>query len=464
MSLEDTLYPLLRLYESAPQPLKSLAGHVYRSLPSFVRYGRHYGRFCKETHESLLWDSRAIRDYQIEAIRDSLAAASQSPFYAEQFAKRGLNPMKFESLEQLADYPLISRDDVLHQRERMVNPQFKPYQRLYITTGGSSGVPMGLYLQRGISRSKEQAHLESIWQRAGYVPGSPTAVIRGHAIHGRHPWFYDPTRNWLVLSSACLNEKNCRAYLDEINRFKPHFINAYPSSALILARHMAESGVTLDCEIKAMLCGSEHLSPMDRSWLEQVFRTKVFRWYGHSERVLLAGEYGGTNRYHFSPTYGYVELGEITADGYREIIGTSFHNHVMPFIRYRTSDYVIAASVATDDETPWPSAAEVVGRESEFIVAADGRRVPMTVVNRHDDSFAGLLALQFHQHVQGELELHYVPSAGFSSTMLGKIEAAILASIGLGFQLRFKAVEEVKPGERGKRRWLVSSLSQKIRN
>jgi len=61
----------------------------------------------------------------------------------------------------------------------MVNPVFDPSLRLYITTGGSSGVPVGFYLQKGVSRPKEQSYLEAQWARRGYRAGDRVAVIRG---------------------------------------------------------------------------------------------------------------------------------------------------------------------------------------------------------------------------------------------------------------------------------------------
>lgn len=460
MSLEDSLYPLLKLYEASPQPVKTLAGIACRVIPASLRYGKAYVRFQAEAKQVESWDAATIRNYQVEALRESLKAAAKTPFYSSKFAERGLDPAKFESLEQLADYPTLTREEVIQYRDSMVNPTLSASQRLYMTTGGSSGMPMGFHLQKNVSRAKEQAHLESMWRRVGYAPGAPMAVIRGHAVQGKSPWYYDPTRNWLIMSSSRLDARNCAAYIQEINRFRPQFIHAYPSSALLLAQHTTTNGMKLEVNIKAMLCGSEHLSDADRSWLEAVFQTKVFRWYGHSERVLLAGEKDCTGRYHFCPAYGYVEFGESNADGYREVIGTSFHNHVMPFIRYRTADFAREPLTSTDDPSSWPSVAEIAGRESEFLFASDGRRVPVTVVNRHDDSFIGLNALQFHQHELGKLEVHYVPSPRFSASMLQMIESCILLHIGQGFQLQFKAVGEVKNASLGKRRWLISTLKQ----
>ena len=157
MCIRDSLYPLLKLYEAAPQPVKSLAGRAYRALPSSLRYGPAYTRFQSEAREVETWDAETTRRYQIAALRESLMAAAKAPFYAKQFAACGVDPAKFESLEQLADYPMLTKQDMILHREQMVNPEFDAKQRLYITTSGSSGVPVGFYLHKGVSRPKELA-------------------------------------------------------------------------------------------------------------------------------------------------------------------------------------------------------------------------------------------------------------------------------------------------------------------
>jgi phenylacetate-CoA ligase len=67
----------------------------------------------------------------------------------------------------------------------MASGAVKRSKRLYITTGGSTGVPVGFYLQKGVSRPKEQAFLEGMWKRAGYFKGARVAVIRGHVTSER---------------------------------------------------------------------------------------------------------------------------------------------------------------------------------------------------------------------------------------------------------------------------------------
>jgi phenylacetate-CoA ligase len=460
MSLEDTLYPLLKLYEAAPQPVKSLAGRAYRAIPASLRYGSAYTRFQNEAREVELWDAEAIRRYQVKALRESLIAASKAPFYAERFAACGVDPAKFESLEQLADYPLLTKQDLLLHREQMVNPEFDAKQRLYITTGGSSGVPVGFYLHKGVSRPKEQAYLEAQWSRRGYRVGDRVAVIRGAVTSSKAQGdisYFDATRNWLILSSYHLTPERLPEYVTALNQFRPQHLHAYPSAALMLARGLEHAGLKLDFQLTSLLCGSEKLTAESQRHLEQFFGARVCHWYGHSERVVLAAQGRTSNHLHFWPTYGFVEFGEANADGNREIIGTSFHNHVMPLIRYRTGDYCKPAVEGC--EFDWPAVEAVVGRDYEFLVSATGRCISLTAINMHDSIFDGLLAVQFFQERRGEVECRYQTGSQWQSSRQEAMRTGLLKKLGDDFTLTLREVQEVDKTSAGKYKWLVSTNS-----
>ncbi len=461
MSLEDTLYPLLKLYEAAPQPLKSLAGRAYRAVPSSLRYGSSYARFCAEARQVESWDAAAIQRYQINALRESLIAASKAPWYKERFAAAGFKAECFEDFEQLAGCPLLSKQDLIQHRERMVNPEIDARRRLYITTGGSSGVPVGFYLQKDVSRSKEQAYLEAQWSRRGYRPGDRVAVIRGGVTSSKARGgisYYDATRDWLILSSYHLTLERLPEYLAALNRFRPRHLHAYPSAALMLARGLEQTGLKLELDLTSILCGSEKLAPDSQQYLQRAFGAPVYHWYGHSERVVLAGQGRTSNHLYFWPTYGYVEFGEPNEDGCREVIATSFHNHVMPLIRYRTGDYVKLPDHC-DNELPMTEVEKVVGRDYEFLVSSAGRRISLTAINMHDRIFDGLLAVQFFQGKEGEVEFRYQPGPQWNKAQEEPMRAGLLRKLGDDFVIRMNEVKELEKTSAGKHRWLVSSLA-----
>ncbi|HVY71402.1 MAG TPA: hypothetical protein VHH73_15825 [Verrucomicrobiae bacterium] len=465
MSLEDTLYPLLSVYERMPRGLKHALGAAYRRLPAGWRFGARYGEFRQLTEEVESWSVEQIREYQFKQLRASLARAENDcPFYQRRFAQAQFQTYKLKSIEELSQCPMLTKQDVVENLPDMVSTALPKKQRLYITTGGSTGVPVGFYLQRGVSRPKEQAFLEAQWKRGGYFDGARLVVIRGHVTSDRAGGpiaSYDATRDWLMLSSYHLTAERLPEYVEAMEQFKPDLLHIYPSAALQIAEFLERAGQVWRLPLRGILCGSERLALPQKRLLERVFKCRVYRWYGHSERVVLAAEGRHSDLFYFWPVYGLVEFGPPDEEGLREVIGTSFHNHVMPLIRYRTGDYVRLADPKRDGdlEFPWPAAVEIAGREQEFLVSATGRRISLTAFNMHDAIFDNLYAVQFHQEEPGVAEFRYVPGPGFQRSRLETIEAGIRRKLGDDFRVTLREVRETEKTARGKHRWLVSKIA-----
>lgn len=465
MSLEDRLYPLLSVYERLPRGVKRGLGTAWRLLPSRWRLGKSYQDFRALAEGVESWNYAQIQEYQLKQLRKVLThAESNCPFYQKRFAQAGFRAGTFHDVERLSELPPLTKQELLEHREEMVATDLPQTARLYITTGGSTGVPVGFYLHKGVSRPKEQAFLEAQWKRAGYFDGARLAVIRGHVTsdqaQGRIT-SYDATRDWLMLSSYHLTAERLPEYLAALEKFRPDLLHAYPSAALQLAEFLEGAGQSWRWPLQGLLCGSERLTLPQKRLLERVFKCRVYRWYGHSERVVLAGEGRQSELFYFWPAYGFLELGPPDSDGLREVIGTSFHNLVMPLIRYRTGDYVRLANPAHDGplEFPWPAVSEVAGREQEFLVSRSGRRISLTAFNMHDAIFNDLYAVQFYQETPGCAEFRYVAGPGFHRSRLPQIEQGIRRKLGDDFELVIREVRETEKSSRGKHKWLVSKLT-----
>jgi phenylacetate-CoA ligase len=485
MSLEDRLYPLLNLYGGLPEGVQRSAGWVYRHLPQSWRWGKHYPEFKRLAIDGEKWSAEQIREYQLKELRRTLHhAASYCKYYQWTFTQAGFRPESVHTFEELKHCPFLEKKDLLERLPDLIATDVLPKQRLYITTGGSTGVPVGFYLQKGISRPKEQAFWETIWRHAGYFDGARLAVIRGQVVSSTAEGkiaSYDATRDWLILSSYHLTEQRLPEYLDAIEHFKPDLLHAYPSAALQLAEYLEASGQSWRTPLRGLLCGSERLTLPQKHLLERVFNCRVYRWYGHSERIILAGEGAESELFYFVPQYGFAEFGPPDEEGLREVIGTSFHNMAMPLIRYRTGDYVRLVDesivrgpwspipeyrrqpethIGESLEFPWPAASDVAGREQEFLVSGAGRRISLTAFNMHDAVFDDLYAVQFVQDEPGRAVLRYIPGPSFHTSRLSAIEASIRRKLGDDFQIELQAVKEVEKTSRGKHRWLVSSLTR----
>jgi phenylacetate-CoA ligase len=491
MSLEDRLYPLLGFYERLPQGLRRAMGLAYRQLPQAWRWGKHYPEFKDLALQGENWAPERIQEYQLKELRRTLIhAVNYCPFYQRTFGQARFYPDRVRTFADLEECPFTEKRDLLEHLPEMASTAVPAKQRLYISTGGSTGIPVGFYLQKGISRPKEQAFWETIWRRGGYFDGARLVIIRGHVVNSKSTGkiaFYDATRDWLMLSSYHLTEDRLPEYLEEIEKFRPDVLHAYPSAALQLAEYLEKSGQSWRTPLRGLLCGSERLNLPQKRMLERVFGCRPYRWYGHSERVVLAGEGARSELFYFTPQYGFVEFGPADGEGFREVIGTSFHNMAMPFVRYRTGDYVrvvpesvtrgpwsafpeyrraagvgasTGAAGSVELEFPWLAVSEVAGREQEFLVSGTGRRISLTAFNMHDSVFDDLYAVQFHQAEPGRVEFRYVAGPKFHSSRLVLIEAGIRRKLGDDFQLEMRSVSDVEKTSRGKHKWLVSSLVQ----
>ena len=208
MSLEDRLYPWLAAYNALPQWSQSVLGTVYRQLPQAWRLGFRYAEFAELARASESWSVEEIQQYQLKQLRLVLHhAANFCPYYQKVFARTAFRPESVRTLDDMANCPLLEKRDLIEHRDQLASTHVPASQRLYITTGGSTGIPVGFYLQKGVSRPKEQAFLEWMWARAGYFKHAKLAVIRGQ-MTSSHPngriGYYDASRNWLMLSSSHL--------------------------------------------------------------------------------------------------------------------------------------------------------------------------------------------------------------------------------------------------------------------
>lgn len=459
MSLEDRFYPLLPLYNRLRPEIRSFAGSLFRRLPAQVRFGPHYATFEKLAQETFSRSPASARTYQEEQIHSQLQTAwEHCPAYQRSMKTAGVTPKDFRALEDLAKFPVLTRQDLLQNLEGYRNQSLPKKQAIYMTTGGSTGQPVGFYLQRGVSRPKEQAFLSCIWSDAGFCEGSRMLVMQGLVISPSADGpidLYEPTRNRLYLSTYQLSARRIREYLAAIRKFQPQFILAYPSVMLELQSLIRKAGEPLGVnDLKGVFCSSERLTSSQRQTLEDFFACPILHWYGHSERASLASFDLKQRRFKVWPTYGHAEFGPSEEDGVREVIATSFHNTMMPLIRYRTGDTATDIQAGRDEFT---TIGEFGGRSQESLATADGRSISLTALNMHTDIFDGLSAIQFFQDTPGAAEMRYVAEAGFDRQRLRVVQAGLQEKLGPDFHLELREVQDTERTARGKHKWLSTT-------
>jgi phenylacetate-CoA ligase len=336
----------------------------------------------------------------------------------------------------------------------------------YVTTGGSTGVPVGFYQSVNL-RGVERAFFRFQWKPYGVTPSDLSVVLRGAYVgsEAKPIRYFVRVHEW-HLSIYQMTAARIPQYVRFINDVRPAFIQAYPSAVVPLAQYVLDNGLCMAGSLKAIMCGSENLYPNQKRLIENAFGVPVHSWYGQAEKVCLAVGEPGQEGLNVLPLYGLTELvsptgGEASDRGASgEIVATSFWNDIVPFIRYKTGDIGIADD--QDSASLYPTARRlerVEGRIHEYIVTGRGRVISMTAINMHDDIFDGIAYFRFYQDAPGHVELRVVPNAKFDRDLLSQIGTRIKAKLGDDCTVSVQCVDSLDRTSSGKFRFIEQHLS-----
>ncbi|WP_449405568.1 phenylacetate--CoA ligase family protein [Methanoculleus caldifontis] len=442
----------------------SITARALHILPAYSTYRKTYALL----RQSRQWSREELEAYQTEALSRLLDHAYENvPYYRRVFQERGLVPADIATPADLDLLPILTKEIVQANLPDLKARNYPESAFEYVTTGGSTGIPVGFYYEKGASRAREWAFMKTQWDRVGYRFRDRCVILRGYIVgSGKEDVYWKKALfgRWLLMSSHHMTEETLPAYIDRIRKFRPRFIQAYPSMAVVLARYMAEHGVEPFPTVKAILCGSENLYPWQRSLLTEAFGCRVFSWYGNSEQTVLAGECEESTRYHIFPEYGILELigrdgRPVTTPGETgEVVTTSLVNPICPFIRYRTMDAAVLGDGPCSCGRSYPLLEKVEGRLQEFIVTKDRRLISMTAVNMHSGVFDNVAQFQFYQKREGEVLIRIVRRPGYTE----EDTEQILRELGKKFEgdvdVTVRFVGTIPRTRRGKYQFLIQDL------
>lgn len=449
----------------APQWVRTTSGHVYRSLPSALKYGSQFDSFRRDAELGTTHVAQPSVERRLARTLD--VALSHVPAYQRYRELLGDQRPVYDKLLEL---PVTSKLDIKSNLEGFLSRDVSPGRRLKMFTGGSTANPMLFYLEKASSRPKETAYSQQIDRTLmGARPDDWTLSLRGRTVPGAlkaepRLWMHEPIKRHLILSSDHLEPRFMPSYIAALSRFRPRLVHAFPSALVPLSRWLLDHPCPEFTEhVSGVLLTSESVYPFQLDLFRRVFRCPLISHYGHSERVLLATSSGGDDRYHFWPLYGFPELVDgngnpiVDAGVLGEIVGTSFDNAVMPFVRYRTGDLGMWSE--TEPALPQRVLQRVEGRLQEFAVCRDHRLVSVTTLGAaHFSDLARVETIQFEQSKAGELVLRVVSKVALSATERKTIERAISDKTQRGCQVSIIEVDRIERTARGKHRMLIQHL------
>lgn len=451
----------------SPDFLEDAVRNIYYSIPDKIRYGKLYRDNFSFLKESQYWSKTKMEEYQVSELKRIISHSYETvPYYNKLFRESGIKSSDIKDFRDLKKIPYLTKEIIQNNLDELISSKYKKENLQYITTGGSTGVPMGLYIDRKYDTVREWAFITHMWSRVGYDinKNNRTVYLRGNQPKAG---VFEYKNKSLVLSSYNLNESNIKKYIELILEYKPSFIQAYPSSISILSDYINSNGIDVKLPtLKAILCASENIYDFQKESIEKAFKVRIYSFYGHTEHACIGGECEHSEYYHLQSEYGYTEL--INKDGkdvenddeLGEIVATGFNNYVTPFIRYRTADMVINTNETCKCGRGYKLIKRVEGREQEQIITYDGSRVAMTgiIFAQHFKAFGKMKNMQLEQNEIGKVTVRIEEKEKFNQEDINEVISKMESACNDNLNVNIEFVDSIARTVRGKHKFLIQNL------
>jgi len=425
-----------------------------------LREGASFRRELGEVEQTQWLDAPSLEALQLKRLQRTVNHAAQHvPFYRDRFKAAGFDPRDLKSLADAQRIPVMDKRDGFEAGKRMTS-EVHTGPRFEANTSGTTGMAMSCWRDlNSINRENAFGWRQMIW--AGMKVGDRRAWIRGDKVvpSGQRQapfWRHNRGENLLMMSSYHLSEATADGYLEALEAFDPAVFVAYPSAVLLLARHLVANGRRYKGRsLTGMVTSSETVTDEQRRLVNEAFGVRIFDWYGSCERMTAIGtcEHG---RYHLLSDYSYTEL-EPQDNGTSQVIGTSFDNMLMPWIRYRLGDEIVPAAPDFRCECgrSFPVISHLVGRMDDYVLATDGRQVNM--MSNVLDYIPHLLEGQVRQDKHGELTILVALPEGAPLDEASLVRT-VHTYIGTEMAVRIERVASVPRTANGKLRVVVRTI------
>lgn len=440
-------------------------------FPLHERLKHHDTVAVKQEMERSQWlTPQQIRELQLQRLRVFLGeCGAHVPYYRDLFRSLNFDPAAITSLDDLARLPLLTKDIIRSQFDRLRSDLPEPV-KLFSTTG-STGDP----LRFNISNTRISHDVAAKWRATRWWDvdiGDREMVIWSSPIELTKQDRVKQVRDWLLrsklVSSAAMSPADMDRYIAEIRAFRPAMLFGYPSSMTLLAQRAEQQGIRLNnLGIKVAFCTAERMYPHQADVLQRVFGCPVANGYGGRDSGFIAHAcpQGGA---HITAEDIIVEI--VDEQGRPvphcepgEVVITHLYSTGFPFVRYKNGD----VAVLDDRQCPCgrglPLLKEVRGRTNDVLLAEDGSVVHDVAIAMVLRDMPGVNGFKVIQETLQHCRLQLVTDARFQVAASEiKIRDTFLSRLGQGVELDIEYVAAIEAEKSGKYRYVVSKLNSTL--
>lgn len=415
--------------------------------------------------ESEWWSAEQLECFRIARLKRLLGMAGKHvPYYQDLFSRLAFSPDSLASTADLRQLPLLTKSTIRSEGDRMQSEMARHLMRY--NTGGSSGEPLVFF----IGKERVTHDVAAKWRATrwwGVDIGDPEIVVWGSPIElgaqDRVRALRDAVMRTELLPAFAMSEARLDGFVARIRRRRPRMLFGYPSAISHIADHARRRGVRLDdLGVKVVFVTSERLYDYQRTVIAETFGCPVANGYGGRDAGFIAHECP-QGSLHITAEDIIVEIVDAAGNPVPvgeegEIVVTHLATPEFPFVRYRTGDIGRLTATPCRCGRGLPVLAEIQGRTTDFVVAADGTVMHGLAVIYPVRDLPEVAGFKIVQESLSLTRVEVVAGAGFGADTVAKIQTGLRARLGAAVEIQVEPVLEILPERSGKHRYVVSRV------
>lgn len=438
-----------RIIKNQPPVVKKI---YYDLIPFKYRYGKLFTEtknFLEQVDE---WSYERSKEYQLDELKKLLIHCQNNvPYYGRLFSEYGFNP-NITSFNDIKILPLLTKEIINENFDDLISKNFNG-KKIMFKTSGSSGNRLKFYGDDSMYKKEAAYILHSFNSHGGELYDKWSIWIRRHSPKDMTDIVVkDYELKRIYISPFHLNDETIVFYVNLINQSKSTTIVTYPSTAYWLSCLLENHNLKLPY-IKAIHGASEKCLDTWGEKIKKVFGFNLKMHYGQVEKVSFMYQSSDSELYHEDLTYSFTEF-----DDKNTIIGTSFMNYVMPFIRYKTNDIVTLNETVKFNTSRPLTVSKIDGRVDDMIVSENGAKIPSvnfyTVMSKIEE----ISMFQLYQKQNKDLYFKIVVNENFNKNIINHLNTEIIKRVG-NLPINFQIVDEIpRDPKTGKIRCVITEI------
>lgn len=429
-------------------------------LKKLIKQGPSFNKISNELEKSQYFTREQLDELHNQKLRKIIHHCYKNvPYYTDLFNSLSLKPEDIKTKDDLKKLPFLDKYIVKANFDKLIAKNKFKFLCYETCTSGTTGTPGKIMWDKN-SLNYEYATVARYYQQAGNK-NVKRITLRGNLIKPINEetppfWEFNKGNNELIMSSYHFTQKNSQLYLEKIQEFRPDVLNAYPSTAFLLAKYLRDSNQELP--LKTVFTSSETLSDNQRKIIEDTFQCPIFDWYGQVERVAAIGQCI-KGSYHIQEDYSIVEF--LETDSGLEIVGTHLHNYIMPLIRYKTTDTVELGNNKCPCGCNFRNIGKICGKNSSYYHILTNAGIKITSFGYIPMGVNNIIETQFIQEKISELIINVTTNGNFCEKDKEQLIKNTLERTSSDMNVIVNEVSEIPRGPNGKFVSVINKLIDK---